>query len=281
MIDIDRALHDLADRMEYPETPDLTDSVLRSITAEPTRTRRAAWRPTVVKVGAALAVVMLVVALIPAAREEVASWLGLRGVTIVDAPATTAPPAPTTALPPSTTFDLPPTTVGLPPTTVGLPPTTVGSGLGIGLDLGEQTTLEEAAALVGFEPLIPSALGQPDAVFADEGRLWMLYVPRPGLPETAAPGVGAIVTQFPFATAPGLTKSVIGGAAGGTFIEVAGEFGVWLEGPHELILPDLDGSGVQGRSAGNTLLWERGQLTLRLEVALPLSDAVEIAVSFE
>ncbi len=120
-----------------------------------------------------------------------------------------------------------------------------------------------------------------DAVFADSGRLWLLYASRPGLPDTAAPGIGAIVTEFPFATSPGLTKELVGGASGADFIEVAGEIGAWIEGPHELILPDLDGSAVQGRSAGNTLLWERGRLTIRLEVALPLNDALRIAVSFE
>ncbi len=59
-----------------------------------------------------------------------------------------------------------------------------------------------------------------------------------------------------------------------------GLFGLWLPGPHELVLPDADGSAVGGRSAGNTLLWEQGGLTIRIETALTKAEAVAIAETF-
>jgi hypothetical protein len=63
---------------------------------------------------------------------------------------------------------------------------------------------------------------------------------------------------------------------------VGGEPAAYLEGaPHEVFFLDAHGSprtdGV--RLAGNVLLWQRGTLTLRIEGARSLRDALAVARS--
>ena len=210
-----------------------------------------------------LVVVVAVVGLVPAARDEVASWLGIRGVTVETAVATST----------STSTSTPATTLA--------PMGRVEAGLGEGLVLGREVIDVEAAA--GFEPLYP-ALGRPNRQFVDDqGRAWMLFRERVGLPATAVADVGMIVAQFPF-DVPGVTKRV-GGEAGSEdaeFVEFGDGFiGLWVPGPHQLDVLEADGSIADGRSAGNTLLWEQGELTMRIETALPLEAAIAIAETFE
>jgi hypothetical protein len=154
----------------------------------------------------------------------------------------------------------------------------VASGLGEGLVLGQEIVSLTVASVAGFEPLYPS-LGLPDREFVDaQGRAWMLYSARPGLPETAVDGVGMIVTEFPF-DSPGITKRIAPEGVG--FVDFGdGLYGIWVPGPHDLELLEADGSVVDGRSAGNTLLWEQGELTVRMETALSRQEAIAIAESF-
>jgi len=65
-------------------------------------------------------------------------------------------------------------------------------------------------------------------------------------------------------------------------VDVAGRRGYWLSGkPHEFVYWDKNGDFRQEivRLAGNTLVWERGPLTLRLEADINRSEALEIARS--
>lgn len=266
-MNIDQALRSV--EVAFPETPDVAPVVL----AELMRPARAPWwrRPVVAVAAVVVAVVVAVVGLVPAARDQVASWLGIRGVTVE----TVAPP--TTDRRPEATG--PTTSTSVPPTTIEQPaPLPVQSGLGAGLLLGREIVSLTVEGVAGFEPLYP-ALGLPDREFVDaQGRAWMLYSARPGLPEVSVDGVGMIVAQFPFDT-PGIAKQVV--ADGAEFVEFGDElFGLWVPGPHGLQIFDADGSMVDGRSAGNTLLWEQGDLTMRIETSLSLSDAVAIAESF-
>lgn len=261
-MNLDQALRSLEDRVVVPDAPDVVGAVLADITAG----ARPAWwrRPRVLAAAAAAAVVALVVGLIPAAREEVASWFGIGGVTIETV-------APTTASATST----PATTAR--PTTVE--EAVVQSGLGEGLALGMEVVSLTVESLAGFRPLYPE-LGLPDREFVDfGGRAWLLYGAYRGLPELdQVPAVGMIVTQFQ-AESPGIVKQIAPG--GSEFVDFGdGLFGLWVPGPHELVLPDADGSAVGGRSAGNTLLWEQDGLTIRIETALTKAEAVAIAETF-
>jgi hypothetical protein len=60
-----------------------------------------------------------------------------------------------------------------------------------------------------------------------------------------------------------------------------GDIGVWLEDPHVLLFHDRDGRLRQNtaRLAGKTLLWQQGDVTLRLEGTLSKEDALRIARS--
>jgi hypothetical protein len=65
-------------------------------------------------------------------------------------------------------------------------------------------------------------------------------------------------------------------------IVVNGGMGYWIEGqPHLFIYRDARGEIRDEilRLAGNTLLWEQGGLTLRLEASIPRETALRIANS--
>lgn len=262
-MNIDQALRSI--EVAYPDAPDVVAAVLDRVV----RPVRPPWwqRPVVAAAAVVLVVIVAVVGLVPAARDELASWLGIRGVTVETVAPPTGSQQPATSSP----------TTSSQPSAAGGP---VASGLGEGLVLGAEVIDVEAAA--GFDPLYPS-LGRPNRQFVDEqGRAWMLFRARVGLPETAVADVGMIVAQFPF-DVPGVTKRIGGevGSGGAEFVEFGdGVFGLWVPGPHELELLEADGSVVAGRSAGNTLLWEQGELTLRMETALPLDQAIAIAETF-
>ena len=66
-------------------------------------------------------------------------------------------------------------------------------------------------------------------------------------------------------------------------ISVNGGPGYWIEGePHLFFYRDRSGNVRDEtiRLAGNVLLWEQGELTLRLEGDLRLPQALRIAKSF-
>jgi hypothetical protein len=64
--------------------------------------------------------------------------------------------------------------------------------------------------------------------------------------------------------------------------KVNGANAAWIEGrPHVLFVETEDGVGraLEGRLAGNTLVWSRGPVTLRLEGRLDRDEAERIARS--
>ena len=127
------------------------------------------------------------------------------------------------------------------------------------LVIGERMTLAQAAETLGFKPLLPR-LGRPDDVRVDEGSyLILLYKGRIRLSEFRFDG--AILKK----------QTARGGVEP---LAVNGGPGLWVPGGH--LVFEL---GRQPRLAGNTLLWEQGGLTLRLEGRLTKAKALEIAAS--
>jgi hypothetical protein len=264
-LDLDRALTDLAASLEFPPTPDLAGAVSARLDQAPARTparaRRwrwpAGWRRLAV---AGLAAVLLAAAVLvasPGTREAVARRLGLRGIGVE---------------------------LGGPP-----PPTvTTTPGGRIDLGLGARVTLEEARRRVVFPVLAPATggLGQPDAVFVSEavpagGRVDLVWRARPGLPASPFTDAGLLITQFRGEPTPEFLKKVTG-AGLVEFVEIDGEPGYWFSGePHFFTYRDADGNlrEEQTRLAANTLIWQRGDLTLRLEGQLSKAEAVRIATS--
>jgi hypothetical protein len=270
-LDLERALTDLAASLEFPPTPDLAAAVTARLgeapaaaPAPPTpaaRARRwlaglAGWRRLA---AAGLAVVLLAAAVLvasPGTREAVARRLGLRGIGVELG----GPPPPTVT-------------------------TTPGGRLELGL--GDRVTLEEARRRVDWPVLVPAAgLGQPDAVYVNEavpsgGRVDLVYRARPGLPASPFTDVGLLITEFQGQPTPEFLKKV---TAMGVVeqVTVGGEPGYWFSGePHFFTYQDAAGTlrEEQTRLAGNTLIWQRGDLTLRLEGELPKEEAIRIAES--
>jgi hypothetical protein len=268
-LDLEGALADLATALEFPPTPDLAAAVAARLEEGPAaRTAPAAggrrwlgglagWRRLAV---AGLAVLLLAAAVLvasPGTREAVARRLGLRGIGIELG----GPPPPTVT-------------------------TTPGARLDLGL--GDPVTLEEARGLVDFPVLVPAAAGfeRPDAVFAGEvvppgGRVDLVYQARPGLPASSFTDAGLLITEFRGQTTPEFIKKVTR-AGLVEEVTVGGEPGFWFSGePHFFTYIDAAGNfrEEQTRLAGNTLIWQRGDLTLRLEGELPKEEAIRIAES--
>lgn len=166
-----------------------------------------------------------------------------------------------------------------------LPAVVAGAELG----LGEPVTATAAAERVGFrllesnEPL----LAAPDGVFARPlqagAAISFAYRARPGLPALpGAPGIGLLLTQLDSEADPGIVKTVLAEARIEQ-VRIGGSAGYWLGGRDHVVGFPGSGSatGVEAgeplRASANTLLWERGGVTLRLEAEISQPRAVRLA----
>lgn len=264
MSELERALAALdADRL-FPPTPDLAAGVRTRLaqgpTAPPRRGRRerrggamrlARARPALASGLALLAVVAAALAASPDARSAVLDLLSLQGARIERGE-------------PTTTNDAAPL-------------------------LGRRVTPGEAQRLAGFEPALPAlpALGAPRrAAFEPNvgpgGQVAFVWEPRPGLTAPRREGRTALVlTELQASLDPAIGK-VAGLGTRTEPVVIAGEPGVWLAGRrHEVAYLTPDGATRAGtaRLAGDTLLWQRGGLLLRLEGAASKLAALTIARS--
>jgi hypothetical protein len=254
--------------VDFPEV-DVTAAVAARIAAHPQPARaprrrgpelrpvvRPVWRPLV---AVAAAVILLAGALLvfaPGVRSAVAGFLGLRGARIQ-------------VVPPSATASLVPTSVGGP------------------LLLGERVTLAEAQARMPFRIQLPSdpRLGPPDEVFlttrGSEPQVFLVWRARPGFPKATFTGAGLLLSEFRARVDERLLeKKLLGLGTTLQSVEVNGEPGFWIAGkPHALLFYDANGNVIEDtvRLAGNVLLWQQGDLTLRLEAALPLDPVLDVA----
>ncbi|HLZ68680.1 MAG TPA: hypothetical protein VKV26_02105 [Dehalococcoidia bacterium] len=267
-VELARALRELAGALAFPPEPELAARVRASLPQRrQARRPRPFWAPRPAAgwlAGAALLFVALLAGLAlllsPSARNAVADRLGLRGVHITLAPSLTPHPRPSA--------------------------TPAGSPAATALQLGEPVSLAEAEAAAGFRVFVPAALGAPNAVYLDRsvpgGAVTLLYAPRPGLPPAATTGVGLLLSEFRGGIEPDFLGKGVSPGTTLTPLTVGGEAGWWLEGaPHVVFYHAPDGQVRQDRIrlAGNTLLWEHGALTLRLEANLARDAALRIAES--
>lgn len=132
------------------------------------------------------------------------------------------------------------------------------------LDLGREVTLAQAP----LGTLVPE--DKPDKVFVDDGTVSLLWgdPERPRLLLTELQGQAFIekLIQPDTRVEP---------------VTVNGRPGAWLEEPHVVMFRDSNGRlrDDSARLAGKTLLWEHGELTLRLEGDLTKEEALRIARS--
>jgi hypothetical protein len=236
---LEARLDDLARDIAWPPTPDLLPGVRG-------RLARARRRRRLLLLTAAALVAVL------ASGTAAAAYLGLRGATVQRVPRLPSP-APT-----------------------------VSGSVGVRLSLGDRyATLADAQAAAGFRALVPGSLGAPDEVWyrGTPGVITLLYRPRPGLPATGDPEVGALVME---ARASVDRQSFVKLAGPETRVQpltVNGGPGFWISGaPHGFFLyqgpsPEAD----QFRLAGDVLIWNQSGRVVRIESSLSRERALAVA----
>lgn len=246
--DLERALSSLAAFVDVPPEPDLTRVVRARIEASPSPSRGVSLHPWLwTRRSIALAAALFVLA----SGIAVGAYFGVRGVRIKVVPS---------------------------------PTPTVSFAVGGELGLGAPTSLEQVRGLVDFPVRVPSLLGRPGEVYITQqlegGGVWMLYTPRPGLPESKGSKAGLLLLQFRGSFSRASMQKLVGE---GQIRDVAvgGEHGFWVSGAHAVGYVGRDGDFIQDtvRIADNTLLWQVGPVTYRLESALSLVESIRIAES--
>ena len=222
------------------------------------RVRRPWWRP------ARRGLVLALAALVALAAVAAAAGIGLPGLRIIFLPPGATPVGPSAGSSPL--------------------PTSSGSaalGLGSALGLGARTDLAGAAAIAGFEILVPERLGPPDEVYTMNRRVTLVWRSDADLPRMAS-DIGLLVTQFRGTVDPGFYEKQV--TAGTTVlpVRVGSSPGYWLEGaPHTLVYRDLSGAFLEEtrRTVGDALIFRRGDLTFRIESALGRDETIALATS--
>ena len=136
------------------------------------------------------------------------------------------------------------------------------------LDLGRRVTLDDAKRRA---PWLRVPDGSPDSVWLNEslpgGKVSLLW----GTPSN----VRLLLTEF---TGRTYIEKVIQGDTQVERVKI-GDAGVWFQGPHVVMFQDRDGRFREshGRLARNTLVWQVGDITLRLEGGLTKDEALRIA----
>jgi hypothetical protein len=251
--DLENALRDVGAHLRYPEERDLSRRVGTRVRSGAAGPRPFARRPFGRALGAAMAAAVLIAAAIavasPAARRAVAGWLGIAGISILDE----APP---------------------------------GRLVPDDLALGRRVTEAEAEARAGFELRTPSARGleEPDEIYLSEALaadvVTAVYGRRAELSPMGETQVAILITELEAGVEDAFVHKVRASGVEVRPVVVAGARGYWIEGPHTLLFA-TDDEVVEYRSrlAGNTLIWEKGPLSLRLESTLDLPQALRIARS--
>ncbi len=265
------ALADLGAHIAYPPTPEVRGRVLARI-SEPRKTEwwravsspRYGFAPALITVALVLISVLV---LSPGARATAADILRLRGVEIFRGPVPT--PSPTPSRSPG----------------AAVPPTASP-----GLNLGVLVGLDEARARAGYPVLVPTdvLLGPADEVYvraiAGSNQISFLYRVRPGIPLSAEAGVAALVSEFAGTVDEQFFGKVIDRGTTLEKVTIDGQPGFWIQGQPHLFFYSTGAAGqVQQetlRLAGNTLIWQRGGLLLRIEAQVDKATALRIAASF-
>jgi hypothetical protein len=266
--DLEARLVDLGPALAFPGTPDLAALVgarLRVPDTEPLAT--ASPRPRRRSLLRALLLAAALALLVVGAAFGVR--FGLELLSIETGPLPTSLPSP------GASADASPGS-----TTSGQP----GGGLGLGL----LVDLDEAESSAPFPVLLPADLGPPDAVYlggaALRGQVALVYAASDDMPASdLLGGAGLLVTQNRGEADDGLASKLAGAnLATVDPVDVDGAPGVWISGqPHVFWYFDPDGVAIEDsrRLVGDTLAWERDGILYRIEGAIGLERALDIAAS--
>lgn len=248
--ELELRLGDLATAVAWPATPELATAVGTAVRSRPERRPwlRLGWAP------ARRALVLAAAAALLVAGVAVGIGFALGGLRI--------------------TFDEPAATMR---------PRDVAERA-----LGTSVTLEEARSRAGFEPRTPSVamLGAPDHVYFTEppagGQVAMVWGDRPGYPADPSSGIGLVLTEFSADIGPETFEKLLASGTRLEPVELGDAEAYWIEGGnHFIYYRDARGVRVDTtiRMVGDTLVWESGGLTLRLEGAPDLEAALRVAES--
>jgi hypothetical protein len=107
----------------------------------------------------------------------------------------------------------------------------------------------------------------------------LLYHPRPGLPPTEDAEVGALVMEAPASLPQPPFVKVVDSRTEVRPVTVNGGPGFWISGSGHAHF--FYGSGLDDhfRLAGNVLIWNQGQLAVRIESSLPEAQVIAAAHS--
>lgn len=252
MIDLERALFDLAENLDHPAGDHLADAVrarisLSGLGAAYDEAPRRRVRTLLTIAAVILAIAVAVVAIAPA-RHAIADWLGIGAVEVrvSDHRLPTGP----TAL-----------------TVPGAPDATTTTA-----DARRQFAAAQRAVQFTIATPRDAATGALAGVELDRrvpGGLVVLRYPRFTLVE--------IATQQP---ALPLGK-LVGTVARAQRVTVAGRPGLWIAGAHQIGYLDRSGAFETDtvRTSGPVLLWERAGVTYRIEGFSRLGAAQQVARS--
>jgi hypothetical protein len=255
MPELERMLGQLGDELDWPATPDLTNDVMGRLELPDRRPARFVRPLGGLSRSLALAAVGLlllagtVFAAVPGVRDAVLDFFGLQGATVERRQTLPTPPP-----------ERP-------------------------LDLGTRTTLAHAADRLGFAPLVPAELGEPDGSYVRSGlpggELSLTYLARPGLPRARTTRLGALISEFRGDLSPEYVGKVVGPETSVERLRIDGQPALWLEGAPHLFFYRQGGRYVDAplRLAQNVLLLERGRLLVRLEGAFDRERAIAVARS--
>lgn len=268
----ERAVAQLAQRFEYPPTPDIASAIWARTPAHGPESTTGRGHPS--PAGRRLAWAVVIIALlaggllaVPRTRAALLSLVARIGAIdiFIDETAPTLSPPPTDAA-----GSLAPPATAAPPAT--LPATTPGAidhSLAL-FELGNPVTLEEARRLADFDLVAPAAPGAPDEVYVhrnvDLPAVTLVWRDSAGAPLSLTE-IGADEFAMKLVAEEDVTSLVVGGRPA-----------MWLEGPHHL---QLLGRWLESPLLieSNVLIWTSGEVTYRLEGNMTLEAAREIAES--
>ncbi|HYK97889.1 MAG TPA: hypothetical protein VEU77_05795 [Candidatus Acidoferrales bacterium] len=251
--DLEATLVDLGRHLAYPRPAAMAAAVRARLRGRPRPV--VWWRGYALAPALITAVLLLIVVALgsPGVRAAAQDFLHIRGVDIFPVPSV--------------------------PTLTPRPSASPSSGF----IPGERVTLAEAQRRVHFTIRQPAELGAPDEIYVDSAeRVTLVYRDRPGIPQSPATALAALVVEFPGTVDSTFFGKAIGPDTTLTQVTVNGTTGYWLEGaPHFFFYRNENGSILQEtlRLAGNTLIWVENGVTLRIEANVSKETAVRIAES--
>jgi hypothetical protein len=249
VIDLERALFDVAEHLDHPAGDELADAVRRRVAASTRLADRSAGRSRSLVAIAAVFIVIVAAALaIPPSRHAIADWLGIGAIEVRrSGPRVSTGPG-SQPLPGSPRSSAPNENVVVP------------------------------RNLAGARELVDFTIATPHDTSA--GTLARIEVDR-------RPDGGLLVLDYGRFTLvevranPEIIAKLIDRTATVERVSVEGAPGLWIAGAHEIAYQTSSRALATDtiRRSGPVLIWPRGGLTLRLEGFDTLAAAQKVAAS--